>query len=547
MVFLEKSFSAQYNEKKRKKGDIMKHKIISSILIFVIIFSLCLTFAGCNSSSGDIAPTNNSESVTDTTINNDDSEENLPTENNTQTKPEQEIDPEGENTTQPTTNQDDTTNQTENTTETPSENKKQDENTEQNNNTSIENRPVVKDPDTAVGNNTTSGGSNQGSGTTSTTVVGGGNGTSGNTGNGASGNTGNGTSGNTGNTNTGNNGNVTIEKDDTAFATYKEFYNKQLATNNHTFTAMPNSASTLSTKCDCNIKFSGAMENGTITVKINGKNHSHTWSSWDNSTLGATLINSCTTCGFTKGSNFIYIKLPNANHGHGWSWSLKETLVKPTSCACEYNIAGNYLQGSVSVMLNGYVHGHVWGGNNTTGMEEPNRYASSDTFGDSLGSAEMTPVQTYPARACTECGFQRTILSTTKGIMGYVRINCGKDKTKAHIYEFPMHNTAEGDYTYSNCACGFASAGDEYSGGYNFIYNGEKHSHGWMSQTMITYPHTTSPSSPTGVALGNINCKICNFVRTKSGYSVVCPITGMRHSVQFGYLIEIETFANNKY
>ena len=524
-------------------------KILSFILVFALILSLCFSMVACgNKTSDDVKQPTTSNETIGSGENTQNDDETLVTQPDTTGDNQEEITDTTENTTentgkplvtgpvsgstQPT--QDEAT--TSQTTGTPVPE-------------GTNSRPVVQGGDVNLNGNTSS--KPTGNGSTSTTT----------TGNGENSNN---ASNNSSNNSPNTSANQTTAQDDTAFASYQEFYSAQVESKNYSFSAIPDSASKLKESCSCNITFSGSITNGSVSMKINGKNHEHSWKTASLMNVGSTMLSSCETCGFVKGDNFIYVKIPSANHGHGWSWPTETIIDLPDFCACGYEINGNYTKGSVFITRrNGTMHGHVWGGDMSIYGEgsiesEIKDYASNSQSLGKTETAEMTEIVTYPNRGCQECGFRRYTIATTRGIKGVVSIGCGWKADGVHTYEFWLHNSTpheliQDEYTHSNCSCGFRYTGDEMNGAFDLMINGKRHGHGWNTSAIKDYAEAIEKvkdalGETTAVdeniksitELNAIDCKICHYIRTKSGFSVRCPDTGMKHTVQFGYRI----FAN---
>lgn len=233
------------------------------------------------------------------------------------------------------------------------------------------------------------------------------------------------------NTTTSSTTNSTTVKDNTVFDSYAAFASS-ISSDNYTSAKAPN-LSNIKTSCKCGIKLSGDIDNGSITIA--SLNHGHTWStnislgmqgypdyngnsgitpyssdkidsvnngkssstgvlnsqtggsagvanpqtggSATSSGVTETIFSACKTCGFIKGDNFIFIKLPNADHGHGWSWPIadKEILQKKekyTWKQCTCTLYGNFDEGfvrfSVFSKKNDKIvekHTHRWGINSS--------------------------------------------------------------------------------------------------------------------------------------------------------------------------------------
>ena len=343
-------------------------------------------------------------------------------------------------------------------------------------------------------------------------------------GGGANGNNGTGnsttTGGNGNNQGTGNNGDNNTKpsaKDETVFTSYETFYNQSVASGNHVFAKEP-TIKDLTSKCDCKITFSGSLRSGSISVETGGQSlgHAHGW----NTPMEAkpdVIVDACDECGFTKGANFIYVKIKGKDHGHGWSWPIEIQSNIPDSCACGYRLTGNYENGTVSIKLNGQEHTHVW----ATGHSATNNHIAYNSNGV---IHTQSPTFLMPPPQCFECMFFKYAQSG----VGYIRIKCGLDENKDHVMTYNL--TPESQTHESNCSCGFTFSGNLSNGSYSLKIDNVGHMHAWAVNQSV------GGSTSNQNMLDKINCKICNFARTQSGFRIICPDTGLLHMVNFAAL-----------
>lgn len=404
-------------------------------------------------------------------------------------------------------------------------------------------------------------------------------------------------------------------RDDTMFNSYETFLKETVETETFSLKEVPSNLSSLNSVCDCNIVFSGDLKNGSVSVKIGNENHTHGWgttsskSETKNSTLnhsasvgisvGQSISNSsgqvidvCDKCGFVKGNNFIFIKLPNKSHGHGWSWPNKtpNENIKPTpkpeidskpeqsqNCKCGYYLIGDYDNGSLTVKINGKEHSHSWSSSTSksissdlkdsinnfpssnqgispwtsTSTSKGKSESTSESYG-TIGGASSIGMTGVPP--CTFCGFRRY-----SNIYGdkIITFRCQKDKTKPHEINFTTFNKINEKV---DCICGMYATGNSKNGSFSFAKGVDTHAHGWASAVSSsikqsnTYtskrddkmPSTDKSTVSAGSMISGMSdsvsssslksvykCSDCKWKEVDNGFIIKCPLTEKYHVINY--------------
>ena len=365
-------------------------------------------------------------------------------------------------------------------------------------------------------------------------------------------------------------------KDDTMFNSYESFIQKTVSSESHSLNSAPSNLSSLKPICDCNIKFTGNLKSGTVEVVINGVGHGHGWAVAEyNASTGTStgvsgiasagvtvsspngqMLVACGECGFVKGENFIYVKIPGKNHGHGWSWPTDE--VKPVEkCNCLSNLTGDFNNGSYSVGN----HSHSWATtvSHSVGSSVANGTGST-TISKSEGWSEShstsvgvsTPSAMTGVPPCHECGFRKY-----ENVYGDKIITFKCTKTgESHTVNFTTtHKIGEK----VNCICGLTTSGNASNGSFSFSSKYSDHGHAWASSSN-SWPSTSSSTISSGVSQGigssqsashsssegwstttggssigsvsNYRCS-CEREEVNNGFIVKCPATNKYHVIKY--------------
>ena len=369
----------------------------------------------------------------------------------------------------------------------------------------------------------------------------------------------------------------TVSKDDTAFDTYETFLTNVVNSQSFSLTEEPSNLSALNSSCDCNIKFSGDLENGSVTVRIGKENHSHSWgtssstsqsqSKKQTQSSGVSIGNSisssqgqiikvCEECGFIKGTNFIFVKLPNKSHGHGWSWPNKtpENDKKPSQekepdneivkkCKCNYTFKGNYDEGNLTVIISGQKHSHNWKTTTsktttTTPSKKPLDNSLSEGIGQTPelngssntannkkadGISSSVSVGMVGVPPCSTCGFRRY-----DNIYGdkIITFRCQANKNDWHTINFTTFNKM-GETV--NCECGMYATGNEKNGSFSFAKGVDTHSGTSSNSVSQGWGEVHGSSSSIGGVSKIYKCDECKWKDVDNGFIIKCPLTGKYH------------------
>ena len=228
------------------------------------------------------------------------------------------------------------------------------------------------------------------------------------------------------------------KKDDTMFNSYESFVQNSVTSESFSLSNAPSNLTELKPVCNCNIKFSGNLKSGSVEVVINGVGHGHAWgtaemhstasSSKSTSTASAgvsvsapngQMLIACGECGFVKGENFIFVKIPGKSHGHGWSWPKEK--VEDKSCHCLDFLTGDFKNGSYSPEIYGiisggapYVCGHSWSTSKSvsTGISSGITSGISSSVGTGIVGSSVSVSVSKPQNLtgvppCQNCGFRK--------------------------------------------------------------------------------------------------------------------------------------------
>jgi hypothetical protein len=314
------------------------------------------------------------------------------------------------------------------------------------------------------------------------------------------------------------------------FNSYESFVQNSVTSESFSLSSAPSNLTALKPVCDCNIKFSGNLQNGSVEVTINGVGHGHSWGTAELHSVGKTTTNknvasagvsvsspngqmlvACGQCGFVKGENFIYIKLPGKSHGHGWSWPEEKNENK--SCNCLDFLTGDFKNGSYSPEVYGiisggapYICGHGWSTSVSTSTGVTNTITES--VGTAIGgasvsagvagsigagsitgsSASHSSQELTGVPPCPTCGFRKY-----ENIYGskIITFRC-LENGGSHTIDFTtFHKIGEK----VNCPCGLTTSGNKANGSFGFAQKYSSHGHGWSTSVSVGTSATHSSST----------------------------------------------------
>lgn len=315
------------------------------------------------------------------------------------------------------------------------------------------------------------------------------------------------------------------KKDDTMFNSYESFVQNSVTSESFSLSNAPSNLTELKPVCNCNIKFNGNLKSGSVEVVINGVGHGHSWgtaemhstasSSKSTSTASAgvsafapngQMLIACGQCGFVKGENFIFVKIPGKSHGHGWSWPKEK--VEDKTCHCLEFLTGDFENGSYSPEIYGiisggapYVCGHGWSTSKSvsTGISSDVSVGVSPSVGTgivgnavsaggSVSESVSKPQNLTGVPPCPNCGFRKY-----ENIYGskIITFRC-LENGGSHTIDFTtFHKIGEK----VNCPCGLTTSGDKANGSFGFALKYSGHGHGWSTSVSVGSPNTQSSST----------------------------------------------------
>ena len=413
----------------------------------------------------------------------------------------------------------------------------------------------------------------------------------------------------------------TIKKDNTIFESYESFLQDSVISETFSLQEEPENLSKLNSICDCNIKFSGDLKNGSLSLTINNEVHGHGWSTSEsiasskssgvgiiasktegNSDSATASVSSSTTqalitceeCGFVKGNNFIYVKIPGKSHGHGWSWptenknQIKVSISEPEfsdidNCKRSYLFSGNYDSGEFVIKLNGSLHSHCWSTSYSSSIsnsitEQSNSTSRTEGTSASVGTTSQSWSEGVTSSSgvsesygtsisgmtgvppCSECGFRKYDNNYGDKIITF-RCN---ETGECHTINFTtFHKIGEK----VNCECGLTTYGNRKSGGYSFSSKYSSVGHGWATsvshsiQSKVesaidelnkiqqglsesinsstssntesqSFGESYSESKSNSISAANTEC-ICRQESVMNGFIVKCPATNRYHVINY--------------
>lgn len=378
------------------------------------------------------------------------------------------------------------------------------------------------------------------------------------------------------------------KKDDTMFNSYESFVQNSVTSESFSLSSAPSNLTALKPVCDCNIKFSGNLKNGSVEVTINGVGHGHSWGTAELHSVGKTTTNknvasagvsvsspngqmlvACGQCGFVKGENFIFVKIPGKSHGHGWSWPMEK--VENKTCHCLDFLTGDFENGSYSPKVYGvisgsapYICGHGWSTSKSvsTGVSAGATAGASASasvgtgivgnvaaVGSSVSESVSKPHGLTGVPPCQHCGFRKYENIYGSKIITFKCLENGG----SHTIDFTtFHKIGEK----VNCPCGLTTSGNKANGSFSFSSKYSNHGHGWATSVSVGSPNTHSSSgegwstgashSVGGTIQGVTNSESwSNSTSHSTGSSIVSRCSCEQEDVENGFIVKCP--ATNKY